>query len=237
MKIWLGVAAAFIVGVVVGVTLTRQGGGSSGPELRAAPAVPQVTNSSTQVEPVRSSPPGVSAKAPAGTPPVAAVGDAATPAPPAEAPPDPRAPRPFEFGRPQDSGTVQAIDVGDALRKQIDRPSTPGDENQIGDMHRALEREARDDGWAYAMEGELQNSMVTETSTGAFRMEHVECRATICEVRISGRGDQAAAVRAWSETLQANNFSQRLFANMSSTVSNNDRIDAIYILRRPAKKP
>jgi hypothetical protein len=76
----------------------------------------------------------------------------------------------------------------------IARPSQAGFENQLGDAHRALERETRNDGWAYTMEGEIQNSMVNEVSTGEFRADHVEWRATLCEVRLSGKGDQAAAI-------------------------------------------
>jgi hypothetical protein len=145
------------------------------------------------------------------------------------------APSPFEPS--VDSGTVQAIDVGEAFARQIARPSRPGEENEIGDAHRALEREARDDQWAYTMEGELQNSMVTQTSTGAFKLEHVECRATLCEVRISGNADQQAAMREWMENLADSGLKQRLFPNMSSSYANGERVDALYIFRRPRKQP
>lgn len=141
------------------------------------------------------------------------------------------------FMRSVDSGVVTPIDAGDVFNKQIARASTSEQPNPLGDAHRELEREARDDGWAYSMEAELQNSMVSATSTGQFKMEHVECRATICEVRVSGSGDQADAVREWSNTLPSNTFDQRLFMNVSSTIASHERIDAIYIFRRPANNP
>ena len=141
------------------------------------------------------------------------------------------------FMRSVDSGVVTPIDAGDVFNKQIARASTTDQPNQLGDAHRELEREARDDGWAYLMEAELQNSMLNATSTGQFKMEHVECRATICEVRVSGSGDQADAVREWSNTLPSNTFNQRLFMNVSSTIASHERIDAIYIFRRPANNP
>jgi hypothetical protein len=136
-----------------------------------------------------------------------------------------------------DSGVVQAIDVGEAFAKQIARPSEPGYENLIGDAHRELEREPRDERWAYEMEGELQNSLVSQSSMGNLKVEHIECRSTICEVRLSGRADGQAGLREWNESLRANSLNQRLFANMSSTVANDQRVDALYIFRKPRKQP
>ena len=132
-----------------------------------------------------------------------------------------------------DSGVVQAIDVGEAFAKQIARPSEPGYENLIGDAHRELEREPRDERWAYEMEGELQNSMVSHASMGDFKVEHVECRSTICEVRLSGRAERHDGLREWSESLRTSSLNNRLFANMSSTMANDQRVDALYIFRRP----
>ena len=135
-----------------------------------------------------------------------------------------------------DSGAAgQPIDAGDVFNKMIAQPSQPGFENNIGEAHRALERETRDDGWAYPMEAEIQNSMVTEVSTGAFRSEHVECRATMCELRLSGKGEQAAAIKRWSDELGSQPFGQRLFLNYSSSISDNNRVDTLMIFRRPPK--
>lgn len=132
-----------------------------------------------------------------------------------------------------DSGVVIPIDAGEVFNKQIARESTAGNPNQLGDAHRALEREPRDDSWAYTMEAELRNALISQTSMGAFTLEHVECRTTLCELRVSGRGGQAAAVRDWANTLHAQNFGSGLFMNLSSSVSDDNRIDAIYIFRRP----
>lgn len=136
-----------------------------------------------------------------------------------------------------DSGVVRAIDVGEALAKQIARPSQPGFENPIGDAHRELEREARDEKWAYQMEGELQNSLVSQASMGELKVEHIECRATICEVRLSSTGNQQLPLQAWSESWKATGLDKNLFPNMSSLVGTDDRVDALYIFRRPARTP
>jgi hypothetical protein len=136
-----------------------------------------------------------------------------------------------------DDAFFQPIDVGSAFAEQIGRPSQPGFENQMGDAHRALEREMRNDGWAYAMEGELQNSMVNEVSTGEFRAEHVECRATMCEVRISGTARQTDAVKRWMDTLQKHEVARTLAMNYSSMSANDERVDMLMILRKPPSPP
>jgi hypothetical protein len=147
------------------------------------------------------------------------------------------APPPDQSGIPADDAAVQRIDAGPVFNEVIGRPSQPGFENQLGDAHRALERETRNDGWAYTMEGEIQNAMVNEVSTGEFRADHVECRATLCEVRLSGKGNQAAAIKRWSESLGPQPFGQRLFLNYSSSISNNERVDSIMIFRKPPPAP
>ena len=82
------------------------------------------------------------------------------------------------------------------------------------------------------MEAEIQNAMVNEVSTGAFRSEHVECRATMCELRLSGKGEQAAAIKHWSDELGLHSFGQRLSLNYSSSISDNNRVDTLLIFRR-----
>ena len=38
------------------------------------------------------------------------------------------------------------------------------------------------------MEAEIENSLVADTSMGNFKLELIECRATLCEVRLTARG-------------------------------------------------
>jgi hypothetical protein len=214
---------AFAGGVAVGVLATRIA--TDTPAISATvavdriPAAPATNDAVVEPAPAR---PQAAARVEAGHP--------SGPPPASAAPPDARS--------VADGDTaVQHIDVGAAFNEQISRPSQPGFENQLGDAHRALERETRNDGWAYTMEAEIQNAMVNEVSTGEFRADHVECRATLCEVRLSGKGDQAAAIKHWSEGLGAQPFGQRLFMNYSSTVSSDERVDSIMILQRPPASP
>ena len=228
----------FAAGVVVGVIGTKWL--SDDPGLVTVPAVVTEIGAVASREGVEI-PEGVATPAPAvSAPAILPAAEAAAFSPvtlPASAPATaPLAAKASPFAAPIDSGSVQPIDVGERLRKHIDRPSQPGHENEIGDAHRALEREPRDDGWAYTMEAELQNSMINEVSTGGFTVEGVDCRSTLCEVRLSGTAAQSAAVKRWNDALMGQPFGQRLFMNYGSTFSDNERVDAIFIFRKP-KKP
>jgi hypothetical protein len=224
--IWL--PAAFVAGIAVGILATRMFAEVPTDEAQASnlPASgrepPRGTQSSTPFE--RSATPARTAPAASSSADdVTSVKSAPARTAPVEAP-------------AADSGAfAQPIDAGDVFNKMIAQPAQPGFENNIGEAHRALERETRDDGWAYTMEAEIQNAMVTEVSTGAFRSEHVECRATMCELRLSGKGEQAAAIKRWSDELGSQPFGQRLFLNYSSSISDNKRVDALMIFRRPPK--
>ena len=231
--VWLSIFAA---GIVFGIIVGRDWHEADAPEPRASPSANNSGAPASPAEAVLIE--TTSAKAPvvAARPPDPAQTGTANPGAEGPAAPD----MPVQSGKdayalPVDSGVVSAIDAGDVFNKQIARPSTADSPNQLGDAHRELEREPRDDGWAYTMEAELQNSMLTATSTGQFKMEHVECRTTICEVRVSGNGNQADDVRNWSNSVHTNTFNQQLFMNVSSTISSHERVDAIYIFRRPAR--
>ena len=223
-----GLGAVFVAGIAVGVVATRM---FADKPVEVAPA--EIAPAATVVmapETPSSTPAFASVPRPATAPAGSTNADAATTVKPAPAGTTPIEPATVDSG-----GYAQPIDAGDVFNKIIAQPSQPGFENSIGEAHRALEREVRDDGWAYAMEGEIQNAMVNEVSTGSFRSEHVECRATLCELRLSGNGKQAAAIKRWTEEYGSQTFGQRLFLNYSSSISDNDRVDTLMIFRRPPK--
>lgn len=236
------VIVGFGVGLMTGIIVARKI--STGPATNAltASAPPGVQAEDSRAKALSEAGSQGTAPAPTREAPAAAPAPIPTaPQPSAEPPATPglastpvkAAPSPFAASI--DSGVVRSIDVGEVLAKQIARPSEPGYENLIGDAHRELEREPRDERWAYEMEGELQNSLVSQASMGDFKVEHVECRSTICEVRLSGRADRQAGLQQWSESLRSSGLDKRLFPNMSSSVGTDDRFDALYILRRPRR--
>jgi hypothetical protein len=69
------------------------------------------------------------------------------------------------------------------------------------------------------------------------KVEHIECRATMCEVRLSGGAGQQAELREWTDSMGATGLNTRLLANMSSMVGTDERMDALYIFRRPRRQP
>jgi hypothetical protein len=222
--------SAFAAGVVVGALAMRSlygpsaapgAGAMSEPAAPAAPAV--AANDSPESRAPEATRAETFAAAAAAADVAAAARPSASLQPPA-AMPDPAA-----------SGFIQPIDAGEAFNKMLARPSQPGFENQIGDAHRALEREMRDEGWAHSMEAELQNAMINEVSMGAFKAEHIECRATMCEVRLSGAGSQAAALKVWHDSFigQGQSPTQRLFLRYGSSVSNNEQTDMLMIFQKP----
>jgi hypothetical protein len=228
--VWLG---AFAAGIFVGFLVARAWDGEAAPPAPAAAANDPVAGHTVAdpASPARPPTPAV-ASSPVAKPPSQLPAAAPAVAPePVVSPPAHGA----SFEPSVDSGVVIPIDAGEVFNKQIARPSSSSNPNALGDAHRALEREARDDGWAYSMEAELQNSVMSSASMGAFKVEHIECRTTLCELRVSGAGSEAAAIRDWSNGLHGDAFGQSLFLNMSSTIADDKRVDAIYILRRPRK--
>jgi hypothetical protein len=201
-NLWVGVA--FVCGSVLGVIGTRMLGnrpavvdvatrapaepGDSAARIAAAPpAVPDATVGSapavTRAVPAPNQSPAVSAHA-AGQ---------ATSAPPAD-----------------DGAPVRRIEVGDAFHQQIDRPSVPGFPNEFGDAHRALERETRDDSWAYQMEAEIQNSLTAFVSTGELQVRFLECRTTICEMRLFASDAHRNSMDTWQQVMQSQPWIRRV---------------------------
>jgi hypothetical protein len=131
------------------------------------------------------------------------------------------------------TGYSQPVEAGPVFRKIMAAPSPPGAENRLAQMHRALEREVRDDSWAYPMEAEIQNSLVAETSAGRLTVEHLECRATLCELRLSGIAANEPSLSSWIAASGKQPWASRLYMNLSSTITDGERVDSLLIFRRP----
>jgi hypothetical protein len=144
---------------------------------------------------------------------------------------------PESEGAMEYTGYSAPIDVGPAFRKEVAAQPVPGVSNALGEAHRALEREMRDDSWSYPMEAEIQNSLVADASAGNFTVEHVECRATACEIRLSAKGAQAEAMSRWASGIQGQPLGSRLLPSVSSMVSNGSQSDQLLIFIRPPKPP
>jgi hypothetical protein len=136
---------------------------------------------------------------------------------------------------PGDGAAIRKIDVGEAFHQQIDRPSVPGFPNEFGDAHRAFEQEPRDDSWAYQMEAEIQNSLTAFVSTGEIQVRFLECRATLCEMRLYASDAHRNAMNNWQEVMQSQPWIRRVrMEGMGlSGVTGGD--EGLWIFRKPPK--
>lgn len=147
------------------------------------------------------------------------------------------APPPSSPAPPVDDTTNPRVDLGPVLSRRLEAPPPAGFEDSLVVAHREFEQQPRNDSWAYSAEGDLQNSLVNESSIGAFNVEHVECRSTLCEVRLSGKAAQSEAIKTWSEGWNTQPFGKRLYITLSSTSVDDDRADAVFLFRRPDSLP
>jgi len=224
--IWLPMA--FVVGIALGWFLAHRDSGAPAlqPEMvdAAANSPPARVSDSTPVAAPPATPP---ARHPQTAAPTTGLETANSPT----AAPEPAA---------QDaSEPSQPIDVGPVFRKQFEENTKQGYRDVMAESHRALEREVRDDSWAYPMEADIENSLVVDTSMGNFRREHLECRATMCELRLSARGEaQSAALQKWNDGLRQQPWSGKVSMSSSSTSNVNGNTDALMIfVRAPAPAP
>ncbi|HLA72228.1 MAG TPA: hypothetical protein VK624_12015 [Steroidobacteraceae bacterium] len=133
-------------------------------------------------------------------------------------------------------GASGHIDVGPpAFHQAVDRPSLPGFPNEFGDAHRKLEGESRDDSWSYGLEAEIQNSLTADVSSGNIKVEFLECRSTVCELRLSAADAKADALNAWSANSGSFPWSQRLQSVGMSMAMSDGRTHGLWIFRRPPK--
>jgi hypothetical protein len=215
----------FVVGLTLGVLIGRMTADEGTP-----PAV-GVATESVQPAPSRDGDPVVVFAPPAQSRPAAAPSQArsadtavpihhADPAPPAAG--------------VEASGGGQRIDAGPVFNRQFAASEKQGVKDAMLEAHRALEREPRDDSWSYPLEAEIENSLVADTSMGNFRREHLECRTSGCEIRLSAEGGaQIEALQQWTSDIQKLPWASRMVLSSSSTVSDADRMDVLLIVTKP----
>lgn len=136
----------------------------------------------------------------------------------------------------EESAPAQPIDVGPSFRTQFAAAKRQGYRDQAAELHAALEREPRDDSWSYPLEADIQNSLMSETSAGNFKADHVECRSSMCEIRLSATDEQQAkALQKWTEGFHAEPWGSQIYMSSMSTISGGGRTDALMLLSRPPK--
>jgi len=220
----LPLVVALILGLVVGYLLGRLPSGQEEIPEVVADHEAAVSQPVPQPAPVPAATPR-SAFAPG--PPAGATSP--NPVPPVSTPPPVAAPA---------DGISNPIDAGPVFNQQFATTEKQGGSDGMLEAHRALEREPRDDSWSYPLEAEIENSLVTDTSMGNFRKEHLECRSTMCELRLSAQGGaQIEALRQWTSDIQKFPWAAGMQLSSSSTVSSDERMDALMIVSKAPAPP
>lgn len=123
-----------------------------------------------------------------------------------------------------------SVDLGPELRKSLTDPSRHESPMQL---HAALEREAKDDSWSYPLEAEIRNSLTAVSQNDAIVVHTVECRSTLCEIRLSADEGQGELLNGWNRQLGTQPWSGRLLPVSQYMTSSGGRVEQLTILRRP----
>jgi len=228
-----GIAGVFVAGVITGVIIMRATTPDSSMTTLAGP-VAERARASNESEPSHNLPPPQAAPPAAIATPQKLARTSSDPAPIAPAPDDRAA-----------TSRVSPVIVSEALTLEFgpdlaaSLAEQESEEGSAGKLRVALEAEARDDTWAYAAETHLQNSLVNAVGAGKFTLNHMECRATLCEVHLSGSDTQSRAMQDWTNEISKQNWSTEMAMTAQSSVTNEGKTESLLILRRvpPAVKP
>ena len=123
------------------------------------------------------------------------------------------------------------------------RPMTPEEMREEMDAgnewQRAFAQEERDEAWAQPLETEIQQSLEPEVSMGRFYVSKVECRTTLCDVRLLARGSlQNAELEQFQTRIFELPWAQRLTPVLSSGVATNgETYESIVIFEKKPESP
>ena len=123
------------------------------------------------------------------------------------------------------------------------RPMTPEEMRQEVDAgnewERAFRKEERDEAWARPLEIEIQQSLEPEVSMGRFYVSNIECRTTLCEVRLLATGSlQNAEIEQFQTRIFQLPWAERLTPALSSGVaSGGETYESIWIFEKKPEAP
>jgi hypothetical protein len=106
----------------------------------------------------------------------------------------------------------------------------------LNEWERAFQKEERDEAWARPLEEEIRTSLEPGVSLGHFHVANIECRATLCEIRLLARGSlQGAELDRYQEEIFKLPWATRLTPALSSGVSSQDSYESIWIFEKKAE--
>ena len=136
------------------------------------------------------------------------------------------------------SGYSLPVDAGPLFGVQIAESIKSGRNDSLALEHLQLEREVRDDSWSYPLEAELQNMLAVDPVMGKFKIEHLECRATLCELRVSGRDrlESSSAVNQWLRNMNQLRWPGGLTVGTAVFSGTEEGSAGMLMLRKPPAK-
>lgn len=136
------------------------------------------------------------------------------------------------------SGYSLPVDAGPRFGVQIAESIKAGRNDSLAVEHLQLEREVRDDSWSYPLEAELQNMLATDPVMGKFTIDHLECRATLCELRLSGKDrlQESSAVTRWLHDMSRMRWPGGVTVGTASFAATEGGSEGIVMLRKPPAK-
>ena len=183
---------------------------------------------------------------PASQPALVASGDPAKPAAPTDrmtpAPanePVPASAEPDEPGGEAESIEQQDPPAQSEYRGVPEPVPTSGPVDPLNEWQRAFGKEVRDETWAGPLETEIQRSLEPQINLGHFYVSNIECRATLCEIRLLAQGSlQRAELERFQSEIYKFPWNSALVPALSSGIdvrnANENRYEAIWIFE---KKP
>jgi hypothetical protein len=135
------------------------------------------------------------------------------------------------------SGYSLPVDAGPTFGAQIAESIRTGRNDSLALEHLQLEREVRDDSWSYPLEAELQDMLAADPVLGKFKVEHLECRATLCELRVSGkdRFQESSPLNQWLHDMNQLRWPGGLMVGTAVFSANEGGSEGMLMLRKPPK--
>jgi hypothetical protein len=246
-KFWI--AIALVAGVVLGLLLGSHGAHLLGFSTGEAADWPRRQIAAEHAATGPATPAAAPGAAPAAVPRGAVTEPAPAPAPPAQPPAAPAPPASVSFiienaeterfDYANYSGYSLPVDAGPLFGAQIAESIRDGRRDTVAQEHVKLEREMRDDSWSFPVEAELHNMLAVDPVMGRFKVEHVECRATLCEVRVSGRDrpEQADDINQWLSDMHRLPWPGGLTVGSAVFAATEGGSEGMLMLRRQAAPP
>lgn len=107
--------------------------------------------------------------------------------------------------------------------------TTPATVEPLNEWQRAFQEEERDEDWARPLEKEIRQSIDPQVYLGRFYVSNIECRATLCEVRLLAQGSlQGDELQRFDLEISRLSWNSKLTMMLSSGIETGSRYERNY---------